>query len=82
MDLNSLMNAAATVKITVHTVKCTGTHRNFSSATMNYSNAVLSVCVRANIEFLILILSFEFCFCTSNFDIEFRILSLHFKFGY
>ena len=27
-------------KITVHTVKCTGAHRNFLSATSNYSNAV------------------------------------------
>ena len=27
-------------KITVHTVKCTGTHRNFSSATMNYPSAI------------------------------------------
>ena len=26
-------------KITVNTTKCTGTHRNFSSATMNYPNA-------------------------------------------
>ena len=32
-------------KITVHTVKCTGAYRNFSSATSNYSNAV--VCVHA-----------------------------------
>ena len=31
------------VKITVHTLKCAGTHRNFSSATMNYTNAVFSM---------------------------------------
>ena len=30
-------------KITVHTVKCTGTYCNFSSATMNYPNTVLCV---------------------------------------
>ena len=30
-------------KITVHTVKCTGTHCNFSNATMNYPNAVFCV---------------------------------------
>ena len=30
-------------KITVHTVKYTGTHRNFSSATMNYPSAVFSM---------------------------------------
>ena len=32
--------ATDTVKITVHTVKCTGAHRHFSSVTSNYSNAV------------------------------------------
>ena len=29
-------------KITVHTVKCTVTHRNFSSATMNYSSVTMN----------------------------------------
>ena len=30
-------------KITVHTIKCTGAHRNFLSATNNYLNAVFCV---------------------------------------
>ena len=30
-------------RIIVHTIKCPGTHRNFSSATMNYPNAVFCV---------------------------------------
>ena len=29
-------------KITVHTVKCTGTRCNFSSATMNYANVTMN----------------------------------------
>ena len=34
-------------KTTVHTLKCTGTHCNFSSATMNYPNAVFCVIERS-----------------------------------
>ena len=30
------------MKITVHAVKCTGTHRNFSSATMNYPSVTMN----------------------------------------
>ena len=40
--INLIFNVPA-AKITIHTVKCTGTHRNFSSATMNYPSAVFSV---------------------------------------
>ena len=35
-----------------HTVKCTGTHRNFSSATMNYQNAVFCVRILSQTSFL------------------------------
>ena len=31
------------LKITVHTVKCTGAHRNFSSATGYYSNVTTQI---------------------------------------
>ena len=43
---NFYINVIFTVsiaEITVHSVKCTGTHRNFSSATANYPNIVFSV---------------------------------------
>ena len=33
-----------------HTVKCTGAHCNFSSATMNYPNAVFCVYSRTNLD--------------------------------
>ena len=42
---NFYINVIFTVsaaKITVYIVKCTGTHRNFSSATMNYPNAIFT----------------------------------------
>ena len=35
-NIQTVIFAADTVKITVHNVKCTGRHRNFSSATMNF----------------------------------------------
>ena len=34
-DINVIFTVSVT-RITVHTVKCTGPHHNFSSATMNY----------------------------------------------
>ena len=39
----NLIFTVSVAKIIVHTVKCTGTHRNFPSATMNYPSAFSSM---------------------------------------
>ena len=41
-------------KITVHTVKCTGTHCNSSSATMNYPNAAFRVSANSASKLLLI----------------------------
>ena len=50
------------VKITVDIVKCTGTHCNFSSATMNYPNVTTDFCLRSEIRI---------CFIDENLEKSF-----------
>ena len=38
--VSTVIFTVSAANIAVHIVKCTGTHRNFSSATMNYPSAV------------------------------------------
>ena len=46
--VSTVISTVSAVKITVHTVQCTGTHRNFSSATMSYLSTVFSCTVNKN----------------------------------
>ena len=64
--------AAATVKITVHTVKCTETHRNISSAIINYPSAVFP-CGHTILVVEIIAISFCFQYYSYRFRTRFSV---------
>ena len=57
--VSTVIFTLSAAKTTVHTVKCTGTHLNFSRAIMNYPSAVFSVYIlKIPTEFSVIFQSF------------------------